>query len=73
MKIELPFECLILDESPVEVTNPFSGESCMLTPEAAAVYDTIKGAEIMGSYELVQQGIAWFIQHFPEEYMTLLD
>lgn len=31
--MKLPFECLILDDAPVEVTNPFSGESCMLTPK----------------------------------------
>lgn len=71
--MKLPFECLILDDGPVEITNPFSGVSCMLTPEAAAVYDTIKGAEIMGDYDLVQQGIAWFHKYFPDEYMILLD
>ena len=73
MSIKLPFECLILDDHPVEVTNPFSGESCMLTPEAVAVYDSIKGAEMIGDWTTVRQGIAWFIDNFPEEYMTLLD
>ena len=71
--MKLPFECLILDDHPVEVTNPFSGESCMLTPEAVAVYDSIKGAEMIGDWTTVRQGIAWFIDNFPEEYMTLLD
>ncbi len=73
MTIALPFECLVLDEHPVEVTNPFSGESCVLTPEAVAVYDTIKGAEMIGDWTTVQQGIDWFIENFPSEYMTLLD
>ena len=50
--MKLPFECLILDDAPVEVTNPFSGESCMLTPEAVAVYDSIKGAEMIGDWRL---------------------
>ncbi len=73
MTIALPFECLVLDEHPVEVTNPFSGESCVLTPEAVAVYDTIKGAEMIGDWTTVRQGIDWFIENFPSEYMTLLD
>lgn len=73
MSIALPFECLVLDEQPVEVRNPFSGESCMLTPEAVAVYDVIKGAEMIGDWTTVRQGIDWFIDNFPSEYMTLLD
>ena len=71
--MKMPFECQILDDAPVEVKNPFSGESCMLTPEAVAVYDTIKGAEMFGDYETVSKGISWFMQNFPEEYMILLD
>jgi len=54
-------------------TNPFSGESAELTQAAAAIYDTIKGAEMMGQYEVVRQGLDWFINNHPEEYMTLLD
>ena len=71
--IELPFECEIYDTEPVSVTNPFSGQSCVLTPEAVAVYDMIKGAEMVGEYDLVRKGIDWFREHFPEEYYILLD
>ena len=71
--MKLPFECLVLDDAPVEVTNPFSGESCMLTPEAVAVYDSIRGAEMIGNWTIVRQGIDWFIENFPSEYMILLD
>jgi hypothetical protein len=71
--MKLPFNCLILDDAPVEVTNPFSGESCILTPEAVAVYDSIRGAEMIGNWTLGQQGIEWFIENFPSEYMILLD
>jgi hypothetical protein len=71
--IKLPFVCMVLDTEPVEVQNPFSGESCMLTPEAVAVYDTIKGCEMMGDYKTLQKGLDWFRQYFPSEYMTLLD
>jgi hypothetical protein len=45
----------------------------MLTPEAVAVYDSIKGAEMIGDWTTVRQGIDWFIDNFPSEYTTLLD
>ena len=72
-KVKLPFDCMILDVEPVLVRNPFSGESCMLTPEAVAVYDTIKGCEMVGDYEMMRKGLNWFRQYFPAEYMTLYD
>ena len=71
--IKLPFKCMILDNEPVEVTNPFSGQSCMLVPEAVAVYDCITGANLTGNYSIVRKGLDWFMEHFPEEYMILLD
>ena len=54
-------------------TNPFSGESAELTQAAAAIYDTIKGAEFMGDHKIVRQGLDWFITNHAKEYMTLLD
>ena len=68
-----PFEVEIMDKAPVEVANPFSGEKVMLEPIAVAVYDCIKGAEIMGDYGMVEKGIDWFIEHYPKEYGVLLD
>lgn len=73
MKVKLPFDCMLLDTEPVKVTNPFSGESCMLTPEAVAVYDTIMGCEMVGDYNTIRKGLDWFRKHFPAEYMILLD
>lgn len=73
MKVKLPFDCMILDTENVEVRNPFSGYSIMLTPEAVAVYDTIKGCEMVGDYEMVQKGLDWFSENYPVEYMVLLD
>ena len=73
MNIKLPFDCTIYDKEPVVVTNPFSGESCTLTPEAVAVYDTLKGAEMVQDYNLVRKGLDWFSENFPKEYMILLD
>ena len=71
--LKLPFLCTIYDTEPVYVTNPFSGEGCTLSPQAVAVYDTIKGCEMTGDYTTVRKGINWFIEYFPNEYMTLLD
>ena len=68
-----PFDCMILDTEPVEVVNPFSGESCMLDPVAVAVYDTIRGAEVFGQYQVVRKGLDWFRRFYPAEYMILLD
>ena len=68
-----PFPVEILDKAPVEVANPFSGEKVMLEPIAVAVYDCIKGAEMLGNYDTVQKGVDWFIEHYPEAYQVLLD
>ena len=48
-----PFPVEIMDRAPVEVANPFSGEKVMLEPIAVAVYDCIKGAEMMAGLVLV--------------------
>jgi hypothetical protein len=63
----------IYDEEPVAVQNPFSGESYTLTPEEVAVYDYLKGCELMGDYAGVRKGIDYFMTRNPEAYMALLD
>ena len=68
-----PFEVEIMDKEPVEVANPYSGEKVILEPIAVAVYDCIKGAEMMENADLMQKGIDWFREHYPKEYMVLLD
>ena len=68
-----PFPVEIMYKAPVEVANQFSGEKVMLEPIAVAVYDCIKGAEMMENAELMQKGIDWFREHYPKEYMVLLD
>ena len=68
----LPFECVV-GTQPETITNPYSGESVKLSPEAVAVYDTIKGAEMLGNYDTVGKGLDWFRQYYPDEYMKLLD
>ena len=69
----LPFNCKIYDTEPVEVKNKFTGDSCLLPPDAVAVYDTIQGAELTGNYATMQEGLSWFRKYFPKEYMVLLD
>lgn len=63
----------VYDKEPVEVRNPFSGEPATLSPEEVAVYDYLKGCELMGDYDGVRRGLDWFSQKNPEAYMTLLD
>jgi hypothetical protein len=55
------------------VANRFSGERTSLPWFAVAVYDLIMGAEQFDDYETMQQGLDWFRQYFPKQYMTLLD
>lgn len=63
----------IYDIEPVSVKNPFSGETYTLTPEEVAVYDYLKGCELMGDYKGVRKGLDWFMDNNPEAYMVLLD
>ena len=75
-----PFPVEIIDVKPVEVANPYSGQKITLQPTAIAVYDCIKGAEMMADgdfddkhLDTVRKGIEWFQMHYPKEYMVLLD
>lgn len=64
---------ILMDKEPVEVQNPYSGETCTLTPEEVAVYDYLKGCELIGDYKGLEKGLAWFMKNNAEAYMTLLD
>ena len=57
----------------VKRTNPFSGQSEMLTKEEAKLYDQIKLDEYLGNFNLVQRGLDMFSRLNPKAYMTLLD
>ena len=41
--------------------------------DAAAGYDTIKGAERLEDYEIMNAGLEWFLTNEPKAYMVLLD
>ena len=73
LKPNPPFPVEVIDTKPVEVANPYSGQKVMLEPIAVAVYDCIKGAEMLEDFDIVEKGIEWFQKHYPKEYMVLLD
>ena len=72
-KIKMPFDCQIYPEKSVEVKNRFSGQSTTMPGYAAAVYDTIIGAEMFQDWDTVRAGLDWFKQYFAEQYMVVLD
>ena len=55
------------------VKNPYSGESVKLTPKAEGLYSYITGCESMGLYENMNVATSYFREHYPKEYMVLLD
>ncbi len=64
------------------VTNPFSGQSELLSPNEVAMYDLIMGLTMTlertgyRSERLMKdhrRGLSWFRSANPEAYMTLLD
>ena len=71
--MKLPYKDIFVGVDNEVITNPFSGQSVSLTPEAVAVYDTIKGCELFGDYDGVRKGLDWFMKNFPKEYFILLD
>ena len=54
-------------------TNPYSGESEVLTNDEALLYDMIKQAEQMEEYTKMQKGLDKFSRLTPKAYMPLLD
>ena len=71
--MKLPYSGITVGTQPETITNPFSGESCVLSPEAVAVYDTLRGCEMFGDYNGLRKGLDWFRKYYPQEYMILLD
>ena len=52
-------------EKRVTRTNPYSGESAMLTPEQARLHDEIKHAELVEDYDTVRKGLSKFMKLNP--------
>ena len=57
----------------IKATNPYSGQSEMLTPEEHKLYIEIKEAEFNEDYKTVQKGLSKFSRMNAKAYMTLLD
>ena len=57
----------------IKATNPYSGESAMLTQEEHKLYIEIKEAEFNEDYKTVQKGLSKFSRMNAAAYMTLLD
>lgn len=70
---------LQIEEHPTIVHNPFSGEAVMLQPKAVALYDYIKGYELLinnnATKNIKQFDMArsLFRKLWPKSYMVLLD
>jgi len=60
-------------EERITRTNPYSGESALLTAGEAKLYDDIKTAELKEDYDTVRKGLTKFAKLNPSAYMTLLD
>ena len=57
----------------IQRTNPFSGQSEMLTAEESKIYDKVKQDEKDENYEDMQKGLDKFSRLNAKAYMTLLD
>ena len=61
------------EEQKIKTTNPYSGQSAMLTRDEYIVYTMVKKLEEMEEYDLMQEGLSKFSKMNPKAYMTLLD
>ena len=72
-KVNVPFDCQIYPEKQVTIANRFTGQETKMPGYAAAVYDTIIGAEQFEDWDTVRAGLDWFKQYFAAQYMVVLD
>jgi len=57
----------------IKTTNPYSGQSTMLTDEEHKLYIEIKTAEMDEHYDVMQKGLDKFSRLNAKAYMILLD
>ena len=57
----------------IKATNPYSGQSAMLTPEEHKLYIEIKEHERDEEYSAMQKKLSKFSRLNADAYMTLLD
>ena len=69
----VPFDCQIYPEKQVTIANRFTGQETSMPGYAAAVYDTIIGAERLEDWDTVRAGLDWFKKYFAAQYLVVLD
>ena len=57
----------------IKTTNPYSGQSTMLTDEEHKLYIEIKTAEMDEHYDVMQKGLDKFSRLNAKAFMVLLD
>ena len=57
----------------IKTTNPYSGQSAMLTDEEHKLYIEIKTAEMDEHYDVMQKGLDKFSRMNAKAFMVLLD
>ena len=57
----------------IKATNPYSGQSAMLTPDEHKLYIEIKTAEFDEDYNTMQKKLSKFSRLNASAYMVLLD
>ena len=71
--LDLSYMFKDMTERNIKATNPYSGQSEMLTPEEHKLYIQIKEAELDEDYKTMQKGLSKFSRMNAKAYMTLLD
>jgi len=62
-----------MDDKMIKATNPYSGQSAMLTPEEHKLYIEIKEHELDEEYSAMQKKLSKFSRMNASAYMVLLD
>ena len=57
----------------IKTTNPYSGQSTMLTDEEHKLYIEVKTAEMDEHYDVMQKGLDKFSRMNAKAFMVLLD
>ena len=71
--VDLSYMFKAMTERNIQRTNPYSGQSEMLTTYESILYGNIKKAEQNEDYETMQKLLDKFSRLNPSAYMTLLD
>tara|TARA_R110000824_G_scaffold74092_7_gene188607 strand:- start:206 stop:439 length:234 start_codon:yes stop_codon:yes gene_type:complete len=72
-KIPKSCEDMLIYNNGATCSNPYTGEKAELNNIELSLYDLIKGAEALGQWRLVQDGVDWFKRNNTKAYMVLLD